>query len=128
IVTSLGVLEYVPRPSEVVARMAESLTAGGYLVISFPNRASLFRRLLRVERALERGFVRLRDRVRGTSNAAAYDNHYQHRQWKLHEAVAVLERVGLLVEEVRVNTFGPWGRLGRSAAMHALSNTLSQRW
>lgn len=128
VITTLGVLEYIPRPSDAIARMAESLAPGGHLIVSFPNRASVFRRMLRVERWLERSFVRLRDKLTGTSRANEYDKQYQHRQWKLREAIAMLERAGLSIEQVRVNTYGPWGRLGRIRMMRSISRTISRRW
>jgi len=128
IITTLGVLEYVPRPSDAVARMAESLAPGGHLIVSFPNRASVFRLMLRVERWMERSLVRVRDLLRGTSKAEEYDRQYRHRQWKLREAIAMLERAGLVVEEIRVSTFGPWGRLGRIGLMRSLARGVSRRW
>lgn len=128
IVTSLGVLEYVPNPMDALAGMAEILRPGGHLVVSFPNRASLFRRLLNVERAAEKTLVRLRDVVQRTDRASAYASQYRHRQWTPAEAVSLLDRAGLVVEEMRVNTYGPWGRLGRLRAMRTLSARVSQNW
>lgn len=128
IVTSLGVLEYVPDPLDALSGMADVLRPGGHLIVSFPNRSSLFRRMLRAERLAERTLVKLRDVVRGTDRAKAYASQYRHRQTTLAEATALLERAGFVVEQVRVNTYGPWGRLGRIGAMRSLSAALSRRW
>lgn len=128
IVTSLGVLEYVPDPSEALSGMADILRPEGHLIVSFPNRSSLFRRLLRAERAAEKMLVRLRDIVQRTNKAGAYASQYHHRQYSPAEATALIERAGLEVEEIRVNTYGPWGRLGRIGMLRRLSARLSRRW
>ncbi len=128
IVTSLGVLEYVPNPIEALSGMTEILRPGGHMIVSFPNRTSLFRRLLSIERSAEKSLVRLRDMVRGTDRAKAYDSQYRHRQWTPAEAASMLNRAGLVVEEMRVNTYGPWGRLGRLRTMRSLSARISRNW
>ncbi|MCB9852386.1 MAG: methyltransferase domain-containing protein [Phycisphaerales bacterium] len=128
IVTSLGVLEYVPNPIEAVSGIAEILRPGGHLIVSFPNRSSLFRKMLRAERAAEKSLVRLRDIIQRTDKAKAYASQYRHRQWTPAEAVTLLNRAGLIVEAMLVNTYGPWGRLGRFRIMRKLSAGLSRRW
>lgn len=128
IVTSLGVLEYVPNPIEAVSGIAEILRPGGHLIVSFPNRSSLFRKLLRAERAAEKSLVRLRDILQGTNRAKAYASQYRHTQWTPAEAVTLLNRAGLVVDAMLVNTYGPWGRLGRFRVMRTLSAGVSRRW
>jgi len=129
IAVSSGVIEYIPNPLMAVAGIVATLKPGGHLIISFPNRKSVFRHLLKVERSLERTAHRAKNALRGkTSNNGSGNNRYRHRQWSVGEVTSLLRRAGLVVEEVRINTFGPWGRLGRWRMMSNASQSLSARF
>ncbi|HPF37070.1 MAG TPA: class I SAM-dependent methyltransferase [Phycisphaerae bacterium] len=128
IVTSLGVLEYVPNPIDAIKGMADILRPGGHLIVSFPNFSSLFRKLLRAERAAEKSLVRLRDMIQGTNKADAYASQYKHTQYTPAQAASLLARAGLQFDAMLLNSYGPWGRLGRIRAMRSMSASLSRRW
>ena len=106
-----------------------ALKPGGFLIISFPNRKSVFRHLLHVERSLERTAHRAKNALRGRGSTNGNEqSRYRHRQWSVREVTDLLHRAGLVVEELRINTFGPWGRLGRLRMMSQASQTLSARY
>lgn len=121
----LGVLEYVPEPQQVLMELRRVLRPGGRLMVSFPNRMSAFRRLSRVETALERRLLRLARR--GDEAARVADRpKYQHRHWSLREALRLLNAAGFVVERRRFQTFGLWGWLGRGRAAVGLSAWLTR--
>lgn len=103
IVQSLGVLEYVGPAQEAVLELRRVLKPGGTLVISMPNRQSLFRRLHRVERFITAPLRRLLGRRQGDSGQEV---GFQHRQWRPAEAVGLLEASGFRVADVRFITYG----------------------
>ncbi len=129
VAVSSGVIEYIPDPLAAVAGIVATLKPGGHLIISFPNRKSVFRHLLQVERSLERTAHRAKNALRGKAESNGSGNsRYRHRQWSVREVTNLLRRAGLVVEEVRINTFGPWGRLGRLRMMSQASQSLSARF
>lgn len=127
IITCLGVLEYLPDPAAALNTIAATMKPGGHLIISFPNKRSLFRQLLRAERGAERLYVTLRDSLLGRSQNVEAPAPYRHRQWGLDQARRLLQAAGLEIEEVMLNTYGPWGRLGRMGPAVSISAWLSQR-
>lgn len=122
----LGVLEYVPEPQQVLVELCRVLRPGGRLIVSFPNRMSAFRRLSRVETAVERRLLRL---VRRGDEAARVVERpkYRHRHWSLREALGLLNAAGFVVERRRFQTFGLWGWLGRGWAAVGLSAWLTRQ-
>jgi len=123
VVTSLGVIEYIPSPEAAIASIARVLRPGGTVILSFPNRRSLFRRLLKVERGLDQ----IIHRLRGRTNVPLRDSsRYPHRQWTVKEAVNLLKSHGFEIEVTLLHTIGPWGRIGRLAPMISVSRLLSR--
>jgi len=99
IVQSLGVLEYIGPYERAVRELRRVLKPGGTLVISVPNRHSLFRRLRRMERFMTAPLRRLRARRKG-------DTGWEVQQWSLGEAVRLLQASGFNVVDVHFMTYG----------------------
>jgi ubiquinone/menaquinone biosynthesis C-methylase UbiE len=99
IVQSLGVLEYIGPYERAVRELRRVLKPGGTLVISVPNRHSLFRRLRRLERFMTAPLRRLRAHRKG-------DTGWEVQQWSLGEAVNLLQDSGFNVVDVHFMTYG----------------------
>jgi len=103
ILQSLGVLEYIGPYEQALREMRRVLKPGGTLVISVPNRHSLFRRLHRLERFLTAPLRRLRARGK---DGAGWEVGFRHRQWSQGEAVDMLQKAGFEVMDVHFITYG----------------------
>lgn len=103
IVQSLGVLEYIGPYERAVRELRRVLKPGGTLVISVPNRHSLFRRLHRLERFMTAPLRRLRAR---RQEGIDWEIGFRHRQWSLEETVRLLRVSGFNVVDVRFITYG----------------------
>jgi SAM-dependent methyltransferase len=103
IVQSLGVLEYIGPYERAVLELRRVLKPGGTLVISIPNRHSLFRYLHRLERFVTAPLRRLRTRPQ---DDAGWEVGFRHRQWSLAEAVNLLQASGFNVVDVNLFTYG----------------------
>ncbi len=124
VVTSLGVIEYISKPEDVIDSMVRVLRPDGHVILSFPNRSGLFRNLLKVERRLDQMIHRLRGRTNTDGRGSAA--RYPHTQWSLREASALLESRGFKVESTLMHSIGPWGRLGRIRPIIRFSRFLSR--
>ncbi len=103
IVQSLGVLEYIGPYERALREMRRVLKRGGILVLSVPNRHSLFRRLHRLERFMTAPLRRLRAR---RQEGAGWEVGFRHRQWSLAEAVSLLRASGFNMVDVHFITYG----------------------
>lgn len=104
---SLGTIEYIPAHLAVLREFRRILKPGGVLILSIPNRTSLFRRLHRLERAVTRPVRQiarrlLRDTYEETSGRAAY----YHESWSIREISHLLSHSGFEVKESQAFTFG----------------------
>ncbi len=99
IVQSLGVLEYIGPYERALRELRRVLKPDGILVISIPNRQSLFRRLRRLERFMTAPLRRLRDRRKGNTG-------WEVQQWSPSEAVSLLQTSGFNVVDVHFITYG----------------------
>ncbi|MFO0837898.1 MAG: methyltransferase domain-containing protein [Phycisphaerae bacterium] len=122
-----GVLEYVPEPLAALRGMQRSLRRDGRLLISFPNRVGLLRRLSKAEIAIENAALWAVNLLRGRPRTIEKPP-YRHAQWSPAEAERLLAEAGLRVEQIRFGTFGLWGRVGRWRASLRLSEYLTARW
>jgi ubiquinone/menaquinone biosynthesis C-methylase UbiE len=103
IVQSLGVLEYIGPYEQAVRELRRVLKPGGILVISVPNRQSLFRQLHRLERFITAPVRRLRTHGQGDTE---WEVGFHHHQWCLAEAVSLLQTSGFNVVDVNFITYG----------------------
>lgn len=124
----LGALEYVPDPAAALRSMYRSLRAGGRLIVSFPNRKSLFRKLSVVEIGCEQAMIRLRNRLLRRRSEGAWRPSYRHVQWSFAGIRDLLANAGFVIDEVRFNTYGLWGHVGRWPVCLDVSTKLSRRW
>ncbi len=107
VVTLIGVLEYIPRAEQVIKSVARVLRPGGWLVVSFPNRASLFRRMHRIERCLTHPLRRLIKSAPATGGPSQDARPPYHQfQWTERSALAMLHSRGLVSKTVKYCTFG----------------------
>ncbi len=128
VVTCLGVLEYLDDAPAALRAMHRVLSPGGHLIASFPNRASLLRRLSSVESFAERQAVKAVHMFRGCNGSSEpLRPPYRHRQWSFHEAQRVLSDAGFAATDAAFVTFGLWGRLGRLRPSLALSAWMTRR-
>jgi len=123
----LGVFEYLTDPQRALEGIRGALRPRGFLAISFPNKRSVFRTLSRMESWLERTALATWDRLRRRPVRSMERPQYAHTQWTVPSARKLLEDGGYIVEEVRLHTYGLWGRLGRTRASLWLSRHLSRR-
>ncbi|MEK6677769.1 MAG: methyltransferase domain-containing protein [Planctomycetota bacterium] len=128
IITCLGVLEYLRDPSKALGSMVRALRPTGHLLISFPNKTGLFRRLTRCEVAVERWLESKFRRLVGKHGNQTDSPTYKHNQWSLVQARKLLESAGFEIHTVRFNTFGLWGRLGRLRASLFISEWLTHQF
>lgn len=77
LVLALGVIEYISHHHKVLGEIDRVLTNNGYVVMSFPNKRSFFRKLKIVEDALLIPFRVLRRIVLGQKKV----DHFYHQQW-----------------------------------------------
>ena len=99
VVQALGVLEYVPDAARAVAELRRVLRPSGHVILSFPNRASWFRRLHACERRATRG---IRAALRGTGAARPA---CAHRSWTLAEFRSLLWQHHLRLRDAAFRTF-----------------------
>lgn len=81
-----SVIEYVDRDGEVLGQCARLLRPGGHLLVSFPNRRSLYWRLHR--------------RLRRTSLFSGSDSRYQRHQYDPARVGELAQAAGLQVREI----------------------------
>jgi len=126
IVISLGTLEYLREPEGALAAIHRTLRNGGSLVVSVPNRRSIFRRLLGIERTLEHALHQTLGRNARGAVAKSHDAPLPfHRRWSVGEACQLIVDAGFEIERTRLHTMGPWGRIGRMRAILRLSRFAS---
>lgn len=105
VVTMIGVLEYIPEYPKVIAEIRRVLRPGGALILSMPNKRSLFRRADRFERAVTRPLRRMIRRLRRPTAPSGEDAYHQF-QWNEAQARRLLREGGLDVRGVSYCTYG----------------------
>jgi ubiquinone/menaquinone biosynthesis C-methylase UbiE len=103
ILQSLGVLEYIGLYEHALREMRRVLKPGGTLVLSVPNRHSLFRRLHRLERFITAPLRWLRTVRQGDTE---WEVGFRHKQWSLAEAASLLQASGFNLVDIHFITYG----------------------
>jgi ubiquinone/menaquinone biosynthesis C-methylase UbiE len=125
VVQALGVLEYIDQWEHAASDFRRVLKRGGTLILSIPNRASMFRRLHRLERTLTGPLRRMRTRMRGDGTGDPGPSQgFNHRSWTLAEAASLLKDHAFEVVDVRLFTYG----FRLPAAEHWAPNLALCRW
>jgi SAM-dependent methyltransferase len=128
VVVSAGVLEYVTDAAAVLRGVHGLLRPGGTLIVSMPNRASLFRMLSRMEEACERPLSRLWRRIRGLPPAERHHPAgYKHSLWTPWAGRRLLLACGFVVQHTLYNTYGMRGWLGNLAPSLRLAAWMTRR-
>lgn len=120
----LGVLEYADNPAEILARFAEMLRPGGFLILSVPNRQSLLRGM---EGLVHRhaAWFRLVPVFRHLTGDDSYLAHQRH-QFTRADLARRLQALGLQERQARFHV-AP-GFLEKMAHHPALGMTLIARY
>lgn len=128
VVICSGMLEYTSTPENVLDSIQYVLRPGGHLIVSFPNKRSLLRTCSRLEIALEHLILGLIDKIRGRKRPAEPNSTWQHTQWTIKQARRLLRSAGLHDNAMTFNTYGLWGRLGRTRLSLLVSHRMSRRF
>jgi SAM-dependent methyltransferase len=128
LVVCAGLLEYVSEPAAVLRGVRELLRPDGRLVLSMPNRASLFRKLSRLEEGAERPLARAARRVLGKPAADGLGGGYRHNQWTAWAGRELLRECGFVPERALFNTYGMRGWLGSLKVSFQLSAWMTRRF
>lgn len=119
-VTCLGVIEYVPDAESLLHRLGDRVRGGGFLILSFPNRGSLLRKL-------EATIFRLRGPLgrlglfRSLTGPESY-LHLQRHQFTLGEVASILRAQGF--SPVRKHVHVAPGLLRRFAGSPMIGMTI----
>jgi SAM-dependent methyltransferase len=127
LVVSAGMLEYASQPTAVLREVRELLRPDGRLILSMPNRASLFRKLSRLEEGVERPLARAARRGLGRPPAPAALG-FRHNQWSVWSGRRLLRECGFQPERVLFNTYGMRGWLGSLAPSLRFSAWMTRRF
>lgn len=128
VVTCIGVLEYLPDVEGCLGALHALLRPDGYLVVSFPNKWSVFRWLSKVEITLENALLAVLRKIQGRRATQTSSPCYKHTQWSVQAARQLLRNAGFEPEAARFNTYGLWGRVGRWRMSLWLSSYMSRRF
>lgn len=128
LVVSAGLLEYVADPAGVLRGVRELLRPSGRLILSMPNRASVFRKLSRLEEGVERPLARALRRAMGRPAADVTGQGYRHNQWTAWAGRELLRECGFLPERALFNTYGMRGWLGSLTMSLRLSTWMTRRF
>lgn len=113
VVTSLGMLEYLSDPTAAIASVFRVLRPGGAFIVSFPNRRSIFRAMLSLERRLDAWVHAIRAHSKNPAVDALRSPRYPHRRFSTAEVRCLMTSCGFEIDAMLLHTIGPWGRLGR---------------
>ncbi len=93
LVLSLGVLEYIQEFRKALEEVRRTLDDNGVVILSIPNKSSIFRQLRRLEVAIARPLKTVFARIRGNEPPRTYF----HQQWTVKEFEHVLSELGFKI-------------------------------
>ncbi|MCP4322573.1 MAG: methyltransferase domain-containing protein [Psychromonas sp.] len=121
-IVSLGTLEYIPSYAQALTEYKRVLKDDGQLIISVPNKHSLFRKLRNMENKVLQLIKRL-----FTSNAGIHAQGY-HNQWDIDKLTSQLNNNGFSVTDSDFFTYGFLSpKLVRSRSNLALCRYLNEK-
>lgn len=126
VVVCLGVLEYLVDPQPALDSFRRVLRPGGRLIVSFPNKKSLFRRVTRRINGIEDNLNGVRKIFSQKSRRPTSEPSYRHFQWSFNQSQSLLRNAGFAVLGCKFSNFGIWGRVGRLHVSMAVSSWLSR--
>jgi len=100
---SLGTIEYIIDHEKALLEFNRVLKDQGELVISIPNKSSLFRRLRSLDKKL---MAALKVPLKKISNNINTESKYYHKKWKAEEFSVLMQAAGFNVEHVTYCTYG----------------------
>ena len=101
-VLALGLYEYIEKSEDAIAESCRVIKPNGEVIMSIPNKRSLFRKLRTIEDFVIRPFKVLSQLVFDSRPSRIY----YHQQWHPDWIVNAIERHGLEVREIRYCTYG----------------------
>jgi ubiquinone/menaquinone biosynthesis C-methylase UbiE len=105
LVMSLGTLEYIPLHMDALREFRRILQPGGILILSIPNRASLFRKLQRLGKTLTSA-LKWHTEWSSMDETTSKPYAYYHVSWNAREMSHLLMNAGFEVKERQTCTFG----------------------
>jgi len=127
IITCLGVLEYVPDPASILRTINRCLHPGGYLIVSYPNKNSTFRKISNTIIHVDRAFIAMRNRICRRITNEALKPKYVHKLFSIKQACQQLVSAGFDIDQILLNSYGLWGRAGNNSINLRFSQWMSQR-
>lgn len=102
-VVALGIIEYIPASDKAITEITRVLDKRGHLIISIPNKHSLFRKLRKLESAMSKPVKRV---IYAMLNKTDHQQEIFHQKWQLETFVQKLETQALKVEQINYCTYG----------------------
>lgn len=103
VIVCLGVMEYIPAYALALAEISRIITKQGDVIISIPNKNSLFRKLRKLEVFLFSPFKRLQAKITGKVHST---HSICHQQWTADDFAQQLNDVDLQVQSLNYCTYG----------------------
>jgi len=101
VVVSLGVLEYIPEYKQAIREASRVLSPQGSLIISIPNKQSIFRQLRRLESMIT---IPLKNLISRKKNKQKNEKIF-HRQWHQKAFIDVLQQQQFYIENIEYCTY-----------------------
>lgn len=102
LVIALGLFEYIQLPEEAIQEARRVLKQNGTLIMSIPNRHSLFRKLRKIECLITRPLKGLF----AIKSGKKPENKPFHQQWTVEEFTQILNRNHLKVNNIQFCSYG----------------------
>lgn len=102
LVVALGLFEYIPSPNYALQEVNRVLKEDGFLIVSIPNKASLFRKFRSVENIITRP---LKSLFSVNSSTSDIEKPF-HQQWSQEDFTRILNTNEFQIESVQHCSYG----------------------